>query len=83
MYILRAVGGTLYLAALLMVYNLSRPCAGRVRARDEAQAPPLEDRPHRRRGTRGTAARAQARALPVLSLVAVAIGGLVEIVPMF
>jgi len=92
MYELRAVGGTLYIAgALMMVVNLYKTAkSGSFLAEEEAQAAPLmKEQPA------GQVAHATSRwhghrfleAKPlfftVLALVAVLIGGMVEIIPLF
>lgn len=85
-YALRGIGGTVYLAGvLLMVYNLIKTAkAGQFVASEEASAAPL---------TKGYRAPAKAHwhskierkpvMLLVFSFIAVAIGGLVEMVPTF
>jgi cytochrome c oxidase cbb3-type subunit I/II len=85
MYILRSVGGTLYfIGFLIMVYNLYKTMAsGKVTANEAAEAAPRPvahkkhasehwHRPFERRGVQFT----------ILTLVAILIGGIVEIVPM-
>ena len=92
MYRLRAVGGSLYIiGAFLLAYNLWRTArAGKFVPEVEAQAAPLSREP----GPHGVPAHAAAwfkhRVLEcrpmlftVLSLVAVLIGGAVEIIPMY
>jgi len=87
MYWMRAIGGTLYLTGfILMAYNLLKTAKQGSKVTDElAEAAPLE---------RISGKRAKKEALhpwlerkvvlfTVLSFVAVVIGGLVEIVPMF
>jgi cytochrome c oxidase cbb3-type subunit I/II len=87
LYKLRAIGGTLYIVgAVLMTYNLWRTAkAGKFEPDTEAQAAALtktaaehDDHPYKHRWLE-----AKPLTLTVLALVAVAIGGLVEIVPMF
>ncbi len=86
MYITRAVGGTLYLTgALIMVYNLAKTIAsGSFVAEEEAQAPALP-KEERKRKT-GERAHAWLERRPVefyvLTGIALAIGGAVEIIPM-
>ncbi|MGC3957634.1 MAG: cytochrome-c oxidase, cbb3-type subunit I [Verrucomicrobiota bacterium] len=86
MYRLRAIGGSLYIiGALLMAYNLWRTAkAGKFEPETEAQVAvaaktehALED-PWKHRWLE-----AKPMTLTVLALVAVLIGGLIEIVPMF
>ena len=87
LYKLRAIGGTLYIVgAVLMTYNLWRTAkAGKFEPDTEAQAPAIskeshthDDHPWKHRWLE-----AKPITLTVLALVAVAIGGLIEIVPMF
>jgi cytochrome c oxidase cbb3-type subunit I/II len=87
MYYLRALGGTLYMAGtLLMAYNLWRTAkGGQFVPEPEAQALPLaaqlhtaeEAHPWRHRWLES-----QPLTLTVLALIAVLIGGLIEIIPM-
>lgn len=85
MYRLRAIGGSIYiLGTLLMAYNLYRTAkAGQFEADQEAQAPALE------KATSATDKHwhrwleAKPLTFTVLSLVAILIGGLVEIVPLY
>lgn len=85
MYILRSVGGTLYFTGfLIMVYNLYKTMAsGKVTANEPAEAAPRPSvhkkhagehwhRPLERRGVQFT----------ILALIAILIGGVVEIIPM-
>jgi cytochrome c oxidase cbb3-type subunit I/II len=85
MYMLRSVGGTIYFVGfLIMVYNLYKTMAtGKVTANEPAEAAPRVQvykkqpgehwhRPFERRSVQFT----------ILSLVAILIGGIVEIVPM-
>ena len=87
MYRLRALGGSLYiLGALLMTYNLWRTAkAGKFVPEEEVQAAPIakeahaeEAHPYKHRWLE-----AKPITFTVLALVAVLIGGLIEIVPMF
>ena len=86
MFKLRAVGGTLYLVGtFLMVYNLYKTAkAGKFEPDTEAQAAPLEKavathgKPSWHRVLEG-----KPLFFTVLATVAILIGGLVEIVPMF
>ncbi len=85
MYILRSVGGTLYFVGfLIMVYNLFKTMStGKVTSNEAAEAAPRPvvhkkhagehwHRPFERRGVQFT----------LLALVAILIGGIVEIIPM-
>jgi cytochrome c oxidase cbb3-type subunit I/II len=86
MYRLRAIGGSLYIiGALLMAYNLWRTAkAGKFEAETEAQAavnhaPHAEEaHPYKHRWLE-----AKPMLLTALAFVAVLIGGLIEIVPMY
>jgi cytochrome c oxidase cbb3-type subunit I/II len=87
MYRLRAIGGSLYIiGAFMMTYNLWRTAkAGKFEPDTEAQAAALtkeasahDDHPYKHRWLE-----AKPVTFTVLSLVAVAIGGLIEIVPLF
>jgi cytochrome c oxidase cbb3-type subunit I/II len=84
MYILRAFGGLLYwVGVLIMLYNLYKTAAaGRFVANEEAEAPALEKKVI----TGGYWHRALERKpvlFTVLSLVAILIGGIIEMVPTF
>ena len=85
MYWTRAFGGTLYLTgSLVMVYNLVKTArAGAPIPDPEMEAAPLE--PIKSIEGESKHRWLEARPVPfiILSLVAVAIGGLVEFVPMF
>jgi len=87
LYKLRAIGGSLYIVgAFLMAYNLWRTAkAGQFEPETEAQAvalraqpAQLEDDPWKHRWLE-----AKPVTLTVLALVAVAIGGLLELVPLY
>jgi len=86
MFKLRAVGGTLYLAGvILMVYNLYRTArAGNFEPDTEAQAASLEP-VGGAHGKPGWHRLLEGRPLffTVLTVVAILIGGIVEIIPMF
>jgi cytochrome c oxidase cbb3-type subunit I/II len=86
LYRLRAIGGSLYiLGALTMAYNLWRTCrAGHFEANTVVQAAPLRPEPvgGERRGWSHRWLEARPMTLTALALVAVLIGGLIEIVPM-
>ena len=84
MYLLRAFGGILYwVGALIMIYNLYKTAvAGKFVANEEAEAPALEKKVI----TGGYWHRALERKpvlFTVLSLVAILIGGIIEMVPTF
>jgi cytochrome c oxidase cbb3-type subunit I/II len=87
MYRLRALGGTLYIVgAVLMAYNLWKTAkSGRFIAEEEVQAAPLprtshaeEPHPYKHRWLE-----AKPVTFTVLAFVAVAVGGLIEIIPMY
>ena len=86
MYITRSIGGALYLVgALLMVYNLRKTILkGSFVADEAAEAAPLEAAavPHGRQYWHRWIERRPMQML-VFSLIAVAIGGLIELVPTF
>jgi cytochrome c oxidase cbb3-type subunit I/II len=91
MYITRSIGGTLYLiGALLMVYNLAKTIAkGTFIANEAAEAAPLSNETHaapavpavREHWHRWIEKRPMT--LLVFSLIVVAIGGAIEMVPTF
>ena len=88
LYKLRAIGGSLYLVgAFLMTYNLWRTArGGQVRAGHRSAGGGADQSSARRRPTSlqtSLAGSANPSRCTVLALVAVAIGGLVEIVPLF
>ena len=88
MYRLRAIGGSLYIfGALLMAYNLWRTArSGQFVPEQEAQAAPLTSHTHAEEKKHPWGHRwleAKPLTFTVLALVAVLIGGLIEIVPMF
>lgn len=84
MYMLRAVGGGLYLiGALIMVYNLWKTAAkGVFLKNEEAQAPALAKQ-YTPSSNEGWHHRLERRAVlfTVLTFIAIAIGGAVEIIP--
>jgi cytochrome c oxidase cbb3-type subunit I/II len=84
MYMMRALGGAIYLVgALVMVYNLIKTAkAGSFLAEEAAEAPALEReyKSHGHEGAHRWIERKPVQML-VLSLVVVAIGGAVEIIP--
>jgi cytochrome c oxidase cbb3-type subunit I/II len=87
LYKLRAVGGTLYIiGAVIMAYNLWRTAkAGRFEPDTEAQAAALGSVPHAEEPHpyKHRWLEAKPITLTVLALVAVAIGGLLELVPLY
>ncbi len=84
MYMLRAVGGALYLTgAFLLAYNLWKTATqGKFIANEEAQAPALAKK-YVAKPNEGWHHRLERRAVlfTVLTFIAVAIGGIIEIVP--
>ena len=88
MYRLRAIGGLLYIVgAFLMAYNLWKTAkGGQFEPETEAQAPALARQPAAHTGKNPWGHRwleGKPMLLAVLSLVAVLIGGLIEIIPMY
>ena len=86
MFKLRAVGGTLYIAGVLMMaYNLYRTAkAGKFEPDTEAQAAPIEKAPEAHgKSTFHRMLEGKPMFFTALAVVAVLIGGLVEIIPMF
>jgi len=87
MYHTRIIGGLLYLVgAIIMVYNLIKTAKmGSFVADEAASAPPLEKAPSKR--IFGEAVHSWLERKPVLftiwALIAILIGGIVEIVPMY
>jgi cytochrome c oxidase cbb3-type subunit I/II len=84
MYIARSVGGLLYLAgALMMVYNLAKTVAtGKFIPDEAAEAPALvKEAPHKEYWHR--VLERKPVTMLILSLVMVAIGGLVQMIPTF
>jgi cytochrome c oxidase cbb3-type subunit I/II len=84
-YITRAVGGTLYLAgALIMVYNLVKTVkAGSFLANEDAEAPALQKyQSHGKEHWHRWIERKPIQMM-IVSLVVVAIGGIIEFVPTF
>jgi cytochrome c oxidase cbb3-type subunit I/II len=85
MYIARSVGGSLYLiGAFIMVYNLYKTIAqGRFIANEAAEAPPLiKEVAHKKEYWHRVIERKPLMML-VFSLILVAIGGLVQMIPTF
>jgi len=88
MYRLRAIGGTLYIIGVwFMVYNLYRTCkSGQFVPETEAQAVPFRrQQPVTEHGPHWIHRWLEAKPLlfTTLSVVAILIGGLVEIIPMY
>lgn len=86
LYVLRSIGGLLYLAGvLIMVYNMVKTVkAGNLSANEEAEAPAL-DKHVKTHGKQYWHRWIEARPVQMLvfSLIAVAIGGVLELVPTF
>lgn len=85
MYIMRSVGGALYLVgAFFMVYNLAKTMAkGTFIPNEAAEAPPLIKEVSRKKEYWHRVIERKPVTLLVLSLVVVAIGGLLELIPTF
>ncbi len=86
MYILRACGGTLYFTGVTIgLYNLAKTMgAGQLIAQEAAEAPPLEKQIHTGKDPyKHRVLERKPVLFMTLALVAVAIGGAVEIVPTF
>jgi len=85
MYMLRAIGGTLYLTgAILMSYNLIKTAKqGSFLANEEAEAPALEKNVKVTGGHWHSVLERKPVLFTVLSLVAILIGGIFELVPTF
>lgn len=85
LYMLRAVGGGLYLSgAIIMTYNLVRTAnAGKFIANEAAEAAPLTEMAEKQPGGWHHVLESKPLLFTVLSLVAILIGGIVEIVPTF
>lgn len=83
MYITRSIGGTLYLiGAFIMIYNVYKTVKGaRFVANEEAEAAPLQPMKLKEKGHRWIETRPMT--MLVLSLIVVAIGGIVEMIPTF
>ncbi len=87
MYQLRAVGGTIYLVGMfLMAYNLFKTAkSGQLEPDTEAKAPALdkgvhEDEPH---PYKHRWLESKPITMTILAVIAISVGGLVEIVPMY
>lgn len=85
MYITRSIGGAIYLVgALMMVYNLYKTMAkGVFIANEEAEAAPLVKEVSKKKEYWHRVIERRPVTLLVLSLIVVAIGGLIEFVPTF
>jgi cytochrome c oxidase cbb3-type subunit I/II len=85
MYMLRALGGALYLAGtLVMVYNLMKTAAaGSFIAEEYAEAPALKPQAHVAGGHWHSVLERKPVVFTVLTFVAIIIGGLVEMIPTF
>lgn len=87
LYILRGIGGLLYLAGfVVMIYNLIATArAGKLVATETAQAPSLASiwRPSEKEYWHSKIFERKPVVLTAISLVAVAIGGIIEMVPTF
>jgi len=84
MYMLRAVGGTLYLiGTFIMIYNLYKTAqSGTFLANEPAEAPALEKAPVTTGGWHYVL-ESKPMLMTILATIAVMIGGLVEIIPTF
>lgn len=85
LYIVRAVGGTLYLTGVcLMIYNLMKTARqGKFVAEEQHQAPPLLPEGPRGREERHRWLERKPVQFGVLALVVILIGGLVEVIPTY
>lgn len=85
MYMLRAIGGALYLTgAIIMTYNLIKTAfAGKFIANEEAEAAPLVSAPASSGGGWHYVLESKPILFTVLALVAILIGGIIEMVPTF
>lgn len=86
MYILRSIGGTLYLTgAIIMAVNLKKTInQGSFLAEEEAQAPAMDKAPDNVKGIyKHRWIESRPVQFMILAVIAVAIGGIVEIVPMY
>lgn len=84
LHMLRATGGALYLTgAIIMTYNLIKTAyAGKFIANEEAQAAPLTKASHGNTGWHAVLER-KPIVFTTLALVAILIGGIIEMVPTF
>ncbi len=85
MYIMRAIGGALYLTgAILMTYNLIKTAVqGTFIPNEAAEAPALEHAPKHQDGHWHNKLERKPVLFTVLTLVAILIGGIIEMVPTF
>ncbi|MBX3252844.1 MAG: cytochrome-c oxidase, cbb3-type subunit I [Chitinophagaceae bacterium] len=85
MYVTRSLGGLIYLiGAILMVFNLYKTIAkGKFIANEEAEAAPLQKAVHHGREHWHRRIERRPVAMLVVSLIVVAIGGILEFVPTF
>lgn len=85
LHMFRALGGALYLSGVfVMVYNLMKTVnAGKFIANEAAQAPALVTVPHQQETGWHAALERKPILFTVLSLIAIAIGGAVEMIPTF
>jgi len=85
MYMLRAIGGALYLTGVfIMTYNLIKTAyAGKFVANEEAEVSPLIKIKHTAGGYWHHILEAKPILFTVLALVAILIGGIIELVPTF
>ncbi|MBU0679151.1 MAG: cytochrome-c oxidase, cbb3-type subunit I [Verrucomicrobia bacterium] len=85
MYRLRAIGGTLYLTGtIMMVFNLIKTAKqGEFVPEQEAQAPSLKDQAEESHGSFHRKLEGAPLIFTVLALIAILVGGLIEIVPMY
>jgi cytochrome c oxidase cbb3-type subunit I/II len=83
LYVIRVIGGLLFFSGvLLMVFNVWKTVAGTEPVEDEqAKAPPLREQPVPAFSTLQRWLEARPMQFALCALIAVAIGGLVEIVP--
>ncbi|MEO8446183.1 MAG: cytochrome-c oxidase, cbb3-type subunit I [bacterium] len=85
MYIMRAVGGALFLTgALVMVYNLTKTIKqGKLIANEEAEAPPLSKVHSKKTGHWHRWIESRPGRFAVLATILILIGGIVQMVPTF
>jgi cytochrome c oxidase cbb3-type subunit I/II len=90
MYVIRAIGGTLYLTGMIiMIYNLAVTVRhGNLTANEPAQAPalsPKDDQIHIAKKAQSWHGRLESKPVQffILATIAILIGGMVEIIPTF
>lgn len=85
MYMLRAIGGTLYIiGAIMMSYNLVKTAKmGSFIANEPAEAAPLDMQPKHQDGYWHSKLERKPVLFSVLTLIAILIGGVIEMVPTF